>query len=754
MKLSNLLPNALALAIGGIVSVPAAVHAQDEDSLLFLEEVVVTAKRREASLEDTPIAVSALDQNLLKDAGATDLLSIQTLVPSLTMEQNKGPGFATFRIRGVGNLGNIPSFEPAVGLFVDGAYRSKSGIGVGDLVDVERVEVLRGPQSTLYGRNVTAGLISVYTQRPTEDFEGFIEASLGNYDDTVIKASVSGPLADNVQGRLSAIKHERDGTFEDIYLDDEANENDSSAIRGQLAFQPNDKLSILAIAGYSEKDMTCCNSDVQMGALGTALSTAVTGTAPDADLTNRKVQYSQPNTFEGETKELIITVEYEFDNAVLSSTTAYDDYEIGGILDAEQSPVDALIFIDNQEAETFSQEFRLTSNGDGDIDWMTGINYYKNNFTRGSLDPSKPTTVVGPDIVLAAFQAGLGGTPGDTSSFRSIYNTENIGVFAQADWYVTDRISIGAGIRWFTEDKELEIDSTTNLIVPGFSYALITTVPAPVVGDRDTDQVVWNLSAQIQATEETMVYASASRGAKGGGFNADWDALGELTLSDREFDDEIVMNYEVGAKTSFMDRRITLNANLFYSDFKDFQNASFKGLSFVVANADQVVTQGLELDAVAAVTTWLTADFSYTYLDAEYKSFTNGPCYFPNTGNCDLSGETLPLAPENRLHLGLQGTWDWFDGDLYTRVDYNWTDETETENGLNPKGTQDAYGIVNGRIGWRNEQLDINAWIQNATDEEVITGSASQTTYGEVDGSFQAFLNDPQTYGVSVRYSF
>jgi iron complex outermembrane receptor protein len=749
------------LLINAALAASAVAQSETNTQSLMLEEVVVTAQKRAQYLQDVPVAVSALSGDLLLESGATDLLNLQILVPSLTMEQNKGPGFATFRIRGVGNLGNIPNFEPAVGLFIDGAYRSKSGLGVGELVDVDRVEVLRGPQSTLYGRNVTAGLISVITKRPTDALEGFLEASVGDYDAGVVKGSVSGPLSNNIQGRLSGLWKQRDGTFKDINQQTEANETKSWSVRGQLAFQPTDKLSILAIAGYSEKDADCCNSDVDLGAQGSLFSGIIMGSAPDTDPTNRVMQFSQTNTYEDEARELTLTIEYDFDFAIFTSLTSYDDYEIYGVLDAEQTPLDVVTFHDRQEGDTVSQEFRLTSNSDGDFDWMTGVGYYKNDFSRGSLKPGKPTTVVGVHVVLPPFQTppALGGLPGDISFFESTYDTENYGIFAQGNWHLSERFTVGAGLRWFYEEKEMGIDSRAEIgVFP--SYALITTVPAPVTGDRDTDQLVWNLSAQFHATDDTMLYASASRGAKGGGFNGDWDARGTLSLDQREFDNEEVMSYELGLKTTLLDNRVTLNANVFHSQFDDFQNASFLGLSFLVRNAEKVTTSGLEIDTVALLTSWLTADFAYTYLDAEYDKFTEGACYFgrapdaPLSNTCDLSGETLPLAQENRFHLGLLGHWNVARGELYSRLDYSWTDETETDNALDPRGVQESYGILNGRIGWRNKSLDIAAWVMNATDEEVVTLSSPQTLFGSVDGGRQLYLNDPKTYGVTLRYTY
>lgn len=750
MRIINLSISITGLLLSSTVTLPAIAQAQNESASLYIEEVVVTAQRREQSMQDVPVAVSNLNAELLQDAGATDMLNIQMLVPSLVMEQNKGPGFATFRIRGVGNLGNIPNFEAAVGLFVDGAYRSKSGLGVGELVDVARIEILRGPQSTLYGRNVTGGLISVFTKRPTEDFEGYFEAVAGDFEELVLKGSISGPLSDNIQGRLSAMSQSRDGNFEDRFQQKDTNDKETNSVRGQLAFQPTDRLSILVIGGYRDTTVDCCAPDVEMGPVSTLLSTIVTGGqfVLDNDPINRVIQQNNTYTNDIEAREATLTVDYDFDSFTLTSLTSFDEYDIFSALDAEQTLLDMARFFDNQTADTFTQEFRLTSTGSGTFDWILGAAYYSNDFTRGSLDPNDPLLVLGTHWPLVAAQAP--GTPGDRAFFESINDTENLSVFAQGNWHVSDRVSLGAGVRWFNEEKTISINSASSFAAFP-SFVLAFAVPTPVSAARDTDQVVWNLSAQFHATEETMLYASASRGAKGGGFNGDW---GALTIAQREFADEEVLSYEVGVKSTLFDRRVSLNANVFYSDFDNFQNATFLGTSFLINNAKDVVVQGLELDMVAIIADWLTADFSYAYLDAEYDSFTNGPCAFPVTGNCDLSGRTLPLAPENRWHLGLLGAWTAGSGELYTRVDYAWTDDTDTDNALDPRSLQRSYGLLSGRIGWRNDGWDISAWVTNATDEVYATIAGPQTFFGSVDGGRQLFLNDPQTYGLTLRINF
>jgi iron complex outermembrane receptor protein len=739
-----------ALLINTVICGLATAQVESESSGLSLGEVTVTAQRREQSMQEAPVAVSNLSAELLQDSGATDMLDIQMLVPSLSMEQNKGPGFATFRIRGIGNIGNIPNFEPAVGLFIDGAYRSKSGLGVGELVDVDRIEVLRGPQSTLYGRNVTGGLISVITKRPAEDFEGYFEATAADLDELIVKGSISGPISENVQGRLSAMSQNRDGSFDDAFQQADKNDEDMTSVRGQLAFQPNDRLSVLAIVGYVDRNVDCCTPDVEMGATSSLLSTIVTGGQfpLDNDPMNRVIQQNDTYTYDIEATEATLSIDYDFDSFTLTSLTSYDEYEIFSAFDAEQTLLDLAKFYDNQTADTFMQEFRLTSSGDGSVDWMLGVAWYQNDFTRGSLDPDEPLLVFGSHWPLVAAQ--VPGTPGDTAYFESVNDTENISVFYQGNWHLSDRFALGAGIRWFEEEKTIGITSAASFTTfPSFILAF--GVPGPVAARRITNQVAWNINAQYHVSDDSMLYATVSRGAKGGGFNGNW---GALTVLQREFEDEEVMSYEVGLKSSLLDRRVTLNANIFLSDFDNFQNATFLGTNFLIDNAKEVSTQGIELDMVALLAKWLTMDLSYTYLDAQYDSFTNGPCVFPMTGNCDFSGEYLPFTADNRWHLGLLGTWTAGSGEIFTRVDYAWTDKTINDSGLDPRSEQSSYGMLNGRIGWRNDAWEFAAWVSNATDEDIVTLASPQTLFGGLDGGRQLFLNDPQSYGATVRVNF
>ena len=744
----------LAAALTGL---GCAAIAQDEPARtsLAIEEIVVSAQRRLKNLEDVPVVVSVLNSGLIQDSGIVGLADIQNYVPSLLMERNTHPYATTIRIRGVGNLGNIPNFEPAVGLFIDGAFRSRTGFGMGDLADVDRIEVLHGPQSTLYGKNVSAGVVSIVTKRPTDTFEGSLEGSAGSDNEYALKASVSGPMGDTVRGRLSAHARSRDGLAYDLNRQDDINEVKQWSMRGQLLFEPSDRLSIRTILGYSDKgtNLKCCAPDTLYGPVSSAFVAGVTGEpVADNDPTNRIIEHNDTYRFEGDTSEATLRVEYNLDAATLISLTSFDTYKFSASLDAEQSVLDIWRFDDRQEGDTLSQELRLTSTGGGSVEWMAGVYYYDKDFTRGSLDPSEPILELGQHIVPVP----LPGTPGDSAYFLGETKTRNFSVFGQGTWHLTNRFSLAGGLRWFDEEKRFSVNSSTNLAAFP-SQALAITVPAPQSGKRDSENVAWNLSAQFSATDDLMTYASVSRGVKGGGFNADW---GTLTLQQREFDDEEVLSYELGVKSSFLDRRWTLNMTLFHSQYDNFQNASFLGVIFLVRNAEEMTSKGLELESSAVLAEWLQLDVSATFLDADYDQFSSGPCFFgrtpdnPADGTCMLDGERLPSAPDLRIRLGGLGHWSVNGGELYARADGIWTDEVQTNTNLDPRSLQPSYAILNGRIGWRNEQIDLSAWIQNATDENVALVSGAQALFGGTDGGLQFFLNDPRRVGMTLRYRF
>jgi outer membrane receptor protein involved in Fe transport len=744
-----------AVLFAALGSAGSIVHAQ-EAGVSGIEEVMVTATRREQSFRDVPLAVSAVDSQRLLDTGVTEFNDLQSQVPSFEIEANTNPFVTSLRIRGMGNLANIPNFEPAVGLFVDGAYSSRSGVAMGDLLDVERIEILRGPQSVLYPKNVTAGLVNVITKRPTEDFNAWGGASFGNLDYWQLQGGISGGLTDGVRGRLAVVSSDRDGSFNDSVNGTQSGSFAHAAARGQLEFDLGDRANLRLIAGYSDKDGDCCSPDVLPGAVSTRFL-GLLGRPVDSNPSNRRTAYSDPYHFEGDQYDLLAEFNYEFDWAVLTSTTSYDHFDVESQFDSEQSAFTAAVFLDRQESDAFGQEFRLTSQGDGPVSWMTGAYYYDNDFTRGSLSPNQPFLVLGPDVV--PLPAPFNGAAGDESSFRSLNDTRHWSLFGQLDWQATERTKLSAGLRYIDEKKSIDVRSTYQVAALP-SLALTTTVPTPVVAERSMDGVAWNLSALFDVAAETTVYATVSEGYKAGGYNGDWDASGALTAAKREFDDESVLNLEAGLKSRFWDGQATLNLSVFRSEFDDFQNASFLGLNFLVRNTESVVTQGIELDGSVRPVTGLTIDYAITYLDAEYDEFTRGACYFGRTPTdpiertCDLSGETLPNAPDWRTNLGLQYEHTLAAGTGFVRADWAYSSDQNVDTGLDPRAEQGSYSLLSARLGWRNDRYSVTVWGDNLTDETVMTAAGPQAVFGGIDGGLQVYLNDSRTYGLTMDVRF
>ena len=719
-----------------------------------VEEIVVTATRREQSFQDVPIAVSAFTSQTLVDAGINEFQKLQTLVPSLEVEPNTNPFVTSLRIRGMGNLANIPNFEPAVGLFVDGAYRSRSGVAMGDLLDVARIEVLRGPQSVLYPKNVTAGLVSVITNRPTDEFSAWGGASLGNLDYWQVQGGINGPLADGVRGRLAAVSSDSDGSFDDIVNGTHSGGFSRTGVLGQLEFDLGERADLRLVAGYSNKEGDCCSPDVLLGPLSQAFLAALRE-PKDTNPLNRITAYSQPYTFDGDQYSLLADLNYEFDWGTLTSTTSYDHFDVESRFDAEQTALTVAVFTDRQESDAFGQELRLTSTGDGPLSWMTGVYFYDNDFTRGSLSPREPILVLGPNVVPLPFP----GAAGDQSSFLSLNDTRHWSAFGQVDWQATERTKLSAGMRYIDEKKSIDVRSFLQAAALP-TLAVTTTVPTPIVAETSFDGVAWNLNALFEITDDSTLYATVSEGYKAGGYNGDWDATGQLTAAKRRFDDETVLNLEAGLKSRFWNDQATLNLTVFHSDFDQFQNASFLGVNFLVRNAQKVLTQGIEIDGTVRPTAGLTFDYAVTYLDAKYDKFTQGACYFgrkPTNAaerTCDLSGDTLPNAPDWRSNLGVQFEQPLAAGTGFVRADWSYTSDQNVDTALDPRAEQLSFSLLSARLGWRNERYSVTLWSENLTDETVMTSVGPQTIFGGLDGGLQIYLNEPRTYGVTMDVRF
>ncbi len=725
-----------------------------------LEEVVVTAQKREQSLQDVPVAISALSAAALENAGVQDMYDVAAQIPSLSVQQNVNPLNVQFRLRGIGNLGNIPNFEPAVAYFVDGAFRARSGLALGDLVDIDRIEVLKGPQSTLYGKNSTAGVVAVHTHEPGQTLEATTELRAGQIHgaDAVstwqAKASVSGPVSDTVSLGISGSYFDQDALFENPFTGEDFNDMSRYSVRGQLVAQPTDAFKLRLILAHAETldSKGSGEGDFFYGTVPAALNNAFGRACPDNDPTNRVVcrNYAGEGTLTADEATLIAT--YRFANDYeLTSLTSWDEYEMTKPLDADQLSIHVADFNDRQAGEAIQQELRIASPADQSLSWIAGAFYYQSDFERGNY-PGKDTFVLGTEAPFIPLAPGVpAGQPGNAGSLLSENGTEYLGVFAQSTWSVTDSFSVTAGLRWQQEEKETTVTRSLNHATP--SLISIALLPATVNADlaRETDAVSWSLTPQFFLADDVMAYATAAHGFKSGGFNGDW---GRTTPEQREFDDEEVDHYELGLKSRFADDRIQLNAAAFHSTFDNYQEAGFVALQFIVTNAEKVTVQGVEVDLIAQLADSLTAELNATYSQAEYDSFAGGSCYpgrAPTNaalGSCDLSGQPLTNAPELKAHAALQYAGDVF----YARADWTWSDEYFTNSNQDPRQIQGSFSLVDARFGAKFGAWDVSLWGENLLDETYVQMSAVSNLFA-TDPAYQSFLGFGRSYGLGIRYS-
>jgi iron complex outermembrane receptor protein len=767
--------------IGGLSIGLSVANAQNAP---MLEEVVVTAQKRAQSLQDVPLAVSAITGSDLDDAGIGDIEGLARKIPSLQVQSNNGPMSLTFRVRRVGNIGNIPTFEPAVGVFQDGAYRSRPVFTAGDMFDIERIEVLRGPQSTLYGKNTTAGVVSIFSKAPADSFEGNAALDIGQVEGESTAdlyrfvGGVSGPLTDSLKGSVGVSLSSQDHIFESALSDSDesVNDVDRQSARVQLQWDASDALTVRLIAGYMQEDDDTYQADRYLEP-GSGADTAnnILVSVGDAeacssnDPTDMKHCSRTPQTTDLEASDATLLLDYQLDNGwTVTSISSWDWFKFKGTQDdVVQLASPLLKFHDTQEATSWQQELRLASEGGETVDWLGGAFYYKNDFDRGDdgdrfifLEDTLSAAPV-PSLLLqqlfgTPFPVPFA-TPGQNGVYSGEQDTEYLGIFGQATWNITDQFALTGGLRWQTEEKDASISQ--GVTAPGLSLLSANLMVTANSGDldRSTDEVTWSITPQYFLNDDTSLYATVAHGFKSGGFNVGW---GSTTLDNREFQDEDIMHYEAGIKSTLLDGRMQVAASAFYTEYDNYQDAAFISQQFSVGNAEKTELKGIEVEGKLLLGQNVSVDFGVSYADLTYDEYSSGLCYpgrtpdNPSTGTCDLSGEHPINAPEWTTHLGLMYQTDVSWGEVYARSDWSWSDEYNLSFSADPRLVQDSYSWLNFRLGTRFDQgYEVVAWIDNVTDEDVVSSYPQLNLFAN-DLSYQSYRKSPRSYGLTLRMDF
>ena len=800
-----------------------------------LSSIVVTAQKREEQLQNVPISIIVASAQLLQDTGSRDIKELQLVVPGLTVTSTSNEALTTARIRGIGTVGDNTGLESSVGIVIDGVYRPRNGVGFGDLGELERIEVLKGPQGTVFGKNTTAGVINVVTVRPSMATEFGGELTVGNYGQFGASAMLNLSNEESAAFRLYAVGRERDG-FLDVEngngprTSDEDVTQDFYSFRAQMLFEPTESVDINFAADFTERNEECCAGVTLIRGPTAAIVDALapdSGVVAVADPFDR-VAYSNRGT-ESEIDDSGLSADLNWitpwlNEATLTSITAYRDWQTINGADLDYSTADIWYrdFGPDQASDgfrTWTQEFRFTGSTER-FDWMGGLFYANEDLARNgqtllgsAYEPYLSTALLGrvaagfpPGTVntanAATFFSQATGLPygtsfvGDASDDRYDQNSKSLAFFTNNTWHATDALDLTLGLRYTSEEKEVDSRFRNPNGAAGCAAALANparvgdalaargvpvgalgaTVPTvigfmclpwanPLFANRNTHQELdedeWSgtLKAAYRWNDTVMTYLSGARGYKAGGFNLDRvqssngttsGAAGIVPVTDTSFPGEFVDSYELGAKTTWLDGNLLLNGALFWQDYEDFQLNSFLGTTFVVRSVPEVRSRGVDVDLQ-----WQTGlegllvQGGLTYADTEY-----GDDALPDADLFLLPGSRLSFAPLWSGSAAATYEVDVFDS-LVARFNIaaKYASEYNTGSDLDPQKLQDAYTVVNARIGLgsRDRSWMLELWAQNLTDEEYIQvgfDAPLQT------GSWNAFLAAPRTYGLTLRAFF
>ncbi len=531
--------------------------------------IVVTASKRETTLAETPIAVSVVGEQTIEQAQIRDLNDLQSLVPSLRVNTNQNSAATTFTIRGFGNGANNPGIEPSVGVFIDGVYRSRSAAQIADLANVQRIEVLRGPQSTLFGKNASAGVISIITEKPQFDFGGSASFTYGNFNTYVAKADITGPLTDSIAFSLSGAYNKRDGYARVENLGTDINDRDRYNVRGQLLFAPGNAFSVRLIGDYSNIDELCCAAfNVQAGPTVPAISAVVRGPAviAEAPFDDRLLLNRLP-TNEIENYGGSAQIDYAFGALSLTSISAYREVRSATFDDSDFTAGDLIQQDASTAIDTFTQELRIASDFDGPLNFLLGGFYFKENIDfSNNLDfgaDARPyfNILSGGAIGLVENILGLpvGTTfsqPGQGISDNFAFSDESYSIFGTVDLDVTDRLTLTGGFNYTRDQKDVTSNvinddpfSAIDLVALGVAIGVppqFASNPAvnPLLGLRalqflppflnfpnaiedgrtDDDNLSYTLRAAYEVNDHINVYATYATGFKASSFNLSRDS--------------------------------------------------------------------------------------------------------------------------------------------------------------------------------------------------------------------------------------
>ena len=808
--ISSRSPWLLGAALAAILSAPAAAQdsAAETETTAQQEagnnDIIVTARRRSESAQDIPLAVTVIGGQQITDTGAFNVGRLQQLAPTLQF-YSSNPRNTTLNIRGLGAPFGLTSdgFEQGVGIYIDDVYYSRVASATFDFLDIAQLEVLRGPQGTLYGKNTTAGAINIKTNQPTFDFEGTAEVSLGNYEFKQARVAVSGPLSDTIAVRVAASATDRRGTIRNVTTDQDIQSLDNPGRRAQLLWQPSNDLKITLAGDYNKQDANCCGSvfvrtvstqrplNRQFAALAAAQNYAPPSTNPFDRLSDLDSTLNAGNVIAG----VALRVNWDVGPGTFTSVTAwrYWDWLPENDRDFTGLPIVSLSQNPSQQNQ-YTQEFRYAYSGTR-FDFVVGAFAFDQRIDTQGLEGQGGAASrwsIAPSNALSKDPSVLDGL---TARNTQYLKSTSAALFGQLSWKVTDAFTIQPGVRFNYDKKsgfyqrrvftgaEVELTGTET---DARSRAQLAVFQPQLTAPEDTDwNFTYDLTLSYELAPDVLAYGTYAKSFKTIGINQNGlptDANGVPIEAAGTIRPENVDHFEIGVKSRFWDRKATLNLAAFRTDIRDFQatvtNGQFGVLRGFLANAGKVRSQGIEADFNIQPSDRFTAYVNGAYTDAKYIRFVDAPCppelsggttvgagqtpSAPGTpgglspANCDISGQRLAGVSKWSFSFGAEanapGNVFGQPGQFYLGYDGSYRSNFSSNASPSAATRIDGYSLSNFRAGFRSDDgLNLFAWVRNAFDEnyfEQLFIAPGNT------GLIAGLPGDPRTWGAAVSLAF
>lgn len=670
-----------------------------------LEEVIVTAQKKSENLQDVAIAVSAFSEETLRNASINNIIDVTAMTPGFAIS-NYNPTTPAPYIRGVGTNSSSVGDDASVGVFIDEVYAGRAGAFNSEMFDIARVEVLRGPQGTLYGRNVAGGAVNIITNNPTEELQGRVELTAGDYDLLGLSGVISGSLSDDgsSRGRLAVSAKERDGWVSNVLTGSKLRDEDNLNVRGKLDVDLSDSLYMQIGMDYSKDDLK--------GPAARATVAQLPGNPSD------KVSLYDDGFTERTIKGVSVKLVWDVAGGALTSITAYRSNDYAFFDDTTGNWQLPLTNEATEDSRQFTQELRFSAETET-LGYTVGLYVFDEDIDRWeSFDSSRGFGVVG--ISRPEFDGSIA--------------SRSMSAFGELAWSLSDQLTaiVGGRYTWDKKDAELKAVNPDKL---GFLVE-----PYDVSPSEDWKKFTPKLGLEYQASDTVLLYATWAQGYKAGGFNG----LAPIkSAAATPFNEEIATNYEIGMKGDFLDQTLRFNTAVFYTDYSDLQNfyLDLQALKVVSATADAEI-YGAELELWYSPVEGLDVFVAGSWLETEYKSFAANPA---------VKGNQLMRAPKTTASGGVQYRMPIADiGDLLARVDLMYSDKMYFDTVNTAAISADSYTLVNARIGLEfNSGWGVSLWGKNITDETYVQHSF--TIFGD---DSHPIYGEPRMWGVTATYLF